>query len=99
MLLQRSDRIQRNALKLQQLAVQQQLTELHRPTKPTQGVQKSRPKVQGTKKPAAQKQSTRSSARVRGLAADGAQPASSSNAANTSAPDEAGADENALACI
>ena len=96
MVLQRSERIQRNALKLQQLAVQQRLTDLNRPTKPTQGIHKSRPKTQSAKKLVAQKQPVRSSARVRGVAADSAKP-SSSDAANAPDLDEASTSEHALA--
>lgn len=92
MVLQRSERIQRNALKLQQLAVQQRLTDLNRPTKPTHGIQKSR-----VKQRSAQKQPLRSSARVRGVAADGAQPSCSSDAANIIVTDEANIREIASA--
>lgn len=83
---QRLERIQRNAVKLQQLAVQQRLADLHRPIRPTLAIQKIRAQSQRAKEPAC-KQPIRSSARVRGVAADGA--TSSSDAANTSHPDEA----------
>ncbi|KAL3150540.1 hypothetical protein ABBQ32_000356 [Trebouxia sp. C0010 RCD-2024] len=83
---QRLERIQRNAVKLQQLTVQQRLADLHRPTRPTLGIQKIRAQSQRAKEPA-RKQPIRISARVRGVAADGAP--SGSDAATTSHPDEA----------
>lgn len=95
--MQRSERIQRNALKLQQLAVQQRLTDLNRPSKPRQGIHKSRVKQESAKKPVAQKQPVRSSARVRGVAVDGAQPSSSSDAADAPVSDEANTSEIASA--
>lgn len=94
---QRLKRMQRNAAKLQQLAVQQSLADLHQPVKTTQNISKIKSKERNTKKPTARQQPVRSSARVRGVAADGAQILSTMNDADAGEQDHTDAGETSLA--
>lgn len=88
---QRLERIQRNAAKLQHLAVQQKPADLHQPVKTNQSIHKCKVKERKAQDPAARQQPVRSSARVRGAAADVAHASCSLDAAITSNQDDTAA--------
>ena len=91
--LQRLERIQRNAAKLQQLAVQQRLIDLQEPI--TSAIHTSKSQQRRSKAPAQQRQAIRTSDRVRGIAADLIQPPNTgtADATDTMQPEEAGPSE------
>lgn len=91
--LQRLERMQRNAAKLQQLAVQQRLIDLQEPVTFATHITKSQQRR--SKAPAQQKQVVRASARVRGIAAEPIQPLTTgaADAADTMQSEEAGPSE------
>ena len=82
--------MQRNAVKLQQLAVQQRLADLQTPVIPVSQISAGKTKKRRRNPQVQQKQPLRSSARVRGVAADQSQPCASSDAAGGSIQEEAG---------
>ncbi|DBA79207.1 TPA: hypothetical protein ACH3X1_009025 [Trebouxia sp. C0004] len=87
---ERFERMQRNAAKLQQLAVQQRLIDLQEPV--TSAIHMSKSQQRRSKAPAQQRPAVRTSARVRGIAADPIQPLTTgtANAIDTMQPEEVG---------
>jgi hypothetical protein len=103
--LQRLERMQRNAAKLQQLAVQQRLIDLQEPL--TSAIHTSKSQQRRSKAPAQRRPAIRTSARVRGIAVDSPQPstAGAADAADNVQPEEPGPseiiqeDDPLVACI
>ncbi len=91
--LQRLERMQRNAAKLQQLAVQQRLIDLQEPV--TSATDTSKSQQRRSKAPAQRRQAVRTSARVRGIAAEPIQPETTgaADATDTIQSEEAGPSE------
>ena len=85
--------MQRNAAKLQQLAVQQRLFDLQEPIASATHISKSQQRR--SKAPAQRRQAVRTSARVRGIAAEPTQPSTTgaADAADTMQSEEAGPSE------
>ena len=85
--------MQRNAAKLQQLAVQQRLIDLQEPV--TSATDTSKSQQRRSKAPAQRRQAVRTSARVRGIAAEPIQPLTTgaADAADTMQSEEAGPSE------
>ncbi len=87
--------MQRNAAKLQQLAVQQRLIDLQEPV--TAATHTNKSQQRRSKAPAQRRQAVRTSARVRGIAAEPTQPlttdAADLDATDTMQPEEAGQSE------
>ncbi len=84
--------MQRNAAKLQQLAVQQRLVDLQEPV--TSAAHTSKTQQRRSKAPAQRRQAVRTSARVRGIAVEPIQPLTTDtadvDAADTMQSEEAG---------
>lgn len=100
--MQRLERMQRNAAKLQQLAVRQKLADMQTPVASAPHIMTCKTKQRRNKAPAQRRQPVRTSARVRGIAADPSQ-LSSSDAINAAASmqlqeEEAGPSETTLFC-